>query len=108
MSYLWNLLNSQWNKYIKLLKHIAYDRLSEILNLWEAWAKNLRTIYSNMWGIFLENGIKPYIRTIVVKLGIVNWTRYKYVVAMPKNEMIKYDGKSIETPITKNLNKEIT
>ena len=57
---------------------------------------------------YLENGTSPSTRTIAAELGIANGTAYKYVVAMAENGMIEYDGKSIETPITKKLNKENT
>lgn len=57
---------------------------------------------------YLENGVSPSTRAIAAELNIANGTAYKYIVAMAENGMVEYDGKSIETAVTKKLNKENT
>lgn len=56
---------------------------------------------------YLQNGHSPSTTKIAEAVGISRGTAYKYLVEMDDRGMIKYDGKEIQTPVTKKVNKDI-
>lgn len=57
---------------------------------------------------YLQNGHSPSTTKIAEAVGISRGTAYKYLVEMDERGMIKYDGKDIQTPVTKKVNKDIS
>lgn len=57
---------------------------------------------------YLQNGHSPSTTKIAEAVGISRGTAYKYLVEMDERGMIKYDGKEIQTPVTKKVNKDIS
>lgn len=57
---------------------------------------------------YLQNGHSPSTTKIAEAVGISRGTAYKYLVEMDDRGMIKYDGKDIQTPVTKKVNKDIS
>lgn len=57
---------------------------------------------------YLQNGNSPSTTKIAEAVGISRGTAYKYLVEMDERGMIKYDGKDIQTPVTKKVNKDIS
>lgn len=55
---------------------------------------------------YLQNGHSPSTTKIAEAVGISRGTAYKYLVEMDDRGMIKYDGKEIQTPVTKKVNKD--
>lgn len=55
---------------------------------------------------YLQTGISPSTTKIADAVGVSRGTAYKYLVAMNDNGMIEYDGKNIQTDVTRKLNTE--
>lgn len=55
---------------------------------------------------YLQTGISPSTTKIADAVGVSRGTAYKYLVAMNDNGMIEYDGKNIQTEVTRKLNTE--
>lgn len=55
---------------------------------------------------YLQNGVSPSTTKIAEEVGISRGTAYKYLVVMDEKGMIEYDGRNIQTNITRKLNTE--
>jgi SOS regulatory protein LexA len=55
---------------------------------------------------YLQTGISPSTTKIADAVGVSRGTAYKYLVAMNDNGMIEYDGKNIQTDVTRKFNTE--
>ena len=55
---------------------------------------------------YLQTGISPSTTKIADAVGVSRGTAYKYLVAMNENGMIEYDGKNIQTDVTRKFNTE--
>lgn len=56
---------------------------------------------------YIQNGHSPSTSMIGEAVGIARGTAYKYLVEMSNRGMIEYDGKEIQTPVTKKVNTDI-
>lgn len=55
---------------------------------------------------FLQNAISPSTTKIAEEVGVSRGTAYKYLIAMNEKGMIEYDGRNIQTDVTRKLNTE--
>ena len=66
----------------------------------------MKAIYQYAEQYYFQTGISPSTTKIADAVGVSRGTAYKYLVAMNDNGMIEYDGKNIQTDVTRKLNTE--
>ncbi len=66
----------------------------------------MKAIYQYAEQYYFQKGTSPSTTKIAEAVGVSRGTAYKYLIAMNDNGMIEYDGKNIQTDMTRKLNTE--